>query len=1163
MRTSNREPDTRAARFHVPTLYELFWGSFANGMRRVARWRKQGLLRKSMRERRRRTLSFEPLEPRLLLSADVSSVGTLDLAKALEGEVVVQVDVLDSAVPAPLVEGMQQAEGFDAVAPGADASGSIALNLDASSEAAYGTDQMVFISFGGAEDVDYQGPVQIADLDVPAFRAPIGLEGRETEIISSVLTSLDQAFADSGIAFTPQQPGDGDYSTIYFGGDGAAFSDGPLYGISETIDTGNLDRTDIAFVFSDNISSAGLDASQYGALLAGYAGHELGHLLGFEHAHTVGAAGDPLAEVAWKPYTHVEVARDVLFDLFGDPNVTGDEDNMLTIDGQQYAIHPKILQALHDYPSYYFAGAVGPDGFPDFVMGQGIIHAGDNATWLTRVLDMAWAAQSDPWFSAAEKSEILAWSYGFLTHSAGDHWAHTLVNDFAEGIFPAVGEIVDSLTSDQRELANALRHFLTEAYLGDATPGFDGNPERTVLPDGDVSDDSTPGIPFDAPTRFIYESLIRPFAQDPTPLVKTDLGDDGVLTVDAATQSFARSTGSFIDDGFKVGQKITTAGFSNAANNGVFHVTAVTATALTVSETTLVGESASPASGDEKIEVFVPYTAVTTITVNDATNTFVRTSGSFKDDGFVAGQRFTAYGFHAYQGDYLVKSVSGDGLKLTVEEDLNSGYEVGNGDEQLIVQGSRGVLLDGIFTVRDKIEMAAIERGPRLDFAQTLAKLLASQVDPLVTAPSFDDLANAYLYNWVDDINAGVQDWGDVGLAFTRAMFDPQSRRDVQNNIGEDYGDDTLVNDLRAQHEDAVGIIDVLFNELDDPNNDGDIRDGYINRHLLSMFGLPDVSADVRAALHDFGQLIDDVLEPLNVLFLPIEATVAEIKDLATDFLKQQIEDVFNIDFETFEFLTKLNSKMDLATIDIGGTVIPIFKAGDHEKLDGFLGFTDPDHHVALPDGFTNPVVLPGATFTFYAGTQGALADDAEFDKATFAPYANSFTLAKMLLLMEDTDDGVGGGTAGDGGLSALFSNVLTSLNGSATTYDFSLLNLNGAHGGNVLTATLPGVPGTEGRPWLISIDGDHIWRTDSQTTTTALFRVSTQNDTSRARPSGRPPSRPAWSTASTPPGRPTSPSGSTTSSTRRTPIGTCIRPPTRNTRSRTAPTLSPPSRTR
>ncbi|HYR36750.1 MAG TPA: LEPR-XLL domain-containing protein, partial [Burkholderiales bacterium] len=1104
---------SREYRVRIPSLFQIFWSKLANWFRLLQKWRKQGLLRKALQEaRRRRALRLETLEPRVLLSADIThGAGALSLVDY--GQPIDHTDVLDTAPPpAHADDALDHAVPIDdhaggddpkldlsALSPAAPAeplklpaagsvkdAGGITLTADSSPEVLFGMAQLVFVSFDGAQGVDYDGPVHIAGVDVPAFHAPAGLQGHESEIEAATLATLEQQFAGWGITFTTHKPTDGEFSTIYIGGDSKAFGD-TYYGLSQKVDHGNQDHGDIAFVFSDNVSAAGLNAAQYGAQLAGYAAHELGHLLGAEHEHTVDAKNDPLAEVAFKPYTHVEIAKDVRDDIL--------PDGKLTIDGQEYVVHPKIVAALRDHEDYYYAGAVGPDGFPEFVFGQSILHPGDNATWLTRVLDMAWEAQDNPWFSADEKSEILAWSYGFLTHSAGDHWAHTLINEFGQGIFPAVSEIVDSLTTDQRELANALRHFLAEAYVGDATPGFDADPARTLLPDGDISDDSTPGIAFDAPTHFIYEALIRPFAEDPTPLVHAKLGDDGVLSVDGATHAITRSSGSFIDDGFTVGHKITTAGFGSAANNGVFHIKAVTATLLTLEETTLVTETPSAASGDETIQVFVPYTAKTTITVNDATNTFERASGSFKDDGFVAGQRFTPYGVHAYNGDYLVKSISEDGKKLTVQEDLNSGYEVGTGDEQLIVQGSRGVLLDGVFKLRDKIETEALKLGPRLDFGLEVTQLAAFLAgDPLVTRPSFDNLLNAYLYNWVDDINAGIQDWADVGLAFTKAMFDPQARRDLQNDIGASKGADGLTG-LRAEAEDGVGIIDVLLQQLDDPNLDHNVRDGYINRHLLSMAGLPDVAADVRAALHDVSEFIGNLLEPLQMAFLPIEAAVDQIHDFVTNFIKEQIEDVFNIDFEVFEFLTKLNSKMDLATIDLAGHVIPIFQPGDHEKLDADMGLTGA-HHLPFP-GTSTTVTLPGATFTFYTGAQGALTNATHFDKGSFPAYDNSVTLGKMLLLMEDTDDGVGGGTAGDGQLSALFSRILTDLNGGTpVTYDFSKLNLNGAHGGDVLTATLQGVPGTEGRPWLVSIDGDHVWRADSTTTETALFRVSTQDDT-------------------------------------------------------------------
>src|SRR5262249_42054673 len=154
---------------------------------------------------------------------------------------------------------------------------------------------------------------------------------------------------------------------------------------------------------------------------------------------------------------------------------------------------PKIVEAIAKYPSYYYAGAVGPDGFPDFLFGQSVIHPIDTGVWVQRLFDMAWAAQTDPTYSPEERLQALAFAYGFATHAAGDMFAHSLVNEFADGVFPSLSDIVQS----SADLANGLRHFMVEGYIGDATPGFDGIDTRTLLPNGDVSDDSPPGITYD------------------------------------------------------------------------------------------------------------------------------------------------------------------------------------------------------------------------------------------------------------------------------------------------------------------------------------------------------------------------------------------------------------------------------------------------------------------------------------------------------------------------------------------------------------------------------------------------------------------------------------------------------------------------------------------
>src|SRR5205823_5722583 len=106
----------------------------------------------------------------------------------------------------------------------------------------------------------------------------------------------------------------------------------------------------------------------------------------------------------------------------------------------------------------------------------------------------------------AEKQQILAWAYGFATHAAGDLWAHTLVNEFADGVFPSFANVA---VKDQAR-ANAIRHLIVEGYVGDATPGFDGlGDDRVQLPDGDVSSDASIPRQLDAPIAFIYDALIK------------------------------------------------------------------------------------------------------------------------------------------------------------------------------------------------------------------------------------------------------------------------------------------------------------------------------------------------------------------------------------------------------------------------------------------------------------------------------------------------------------------------------------------------------------------------------------------------------------------------------------------------------------------------------
>lgn len=202
----------------------------------------------------------------------------------------------------------------------------------------------------------------------------------------------------------------------------------------------------------------------------------------------------PATAHAWKPFTH---------------NYTGDQayadaidDGQISIGEQDYAVAPQIVSALEDWPEFYNAGVVGPDAFPDITYGQAIIHPVHTGRWLGYVLREAWAAQDDPSYSADEKGQILAFAYGYLTHVGGDMWAHTLVNDLSGGVFPSIFEI----PTKPKAAKIALGHNISESgYIGSATPGSDS---------ADSEEEFVPGEPCDSPNIGPPDTVCNPGTSD-------------------------------------------------------------------------------------------------------------------------------------------------------------------------------------------------------------------------------------------------------------------------------------------------------------------------------------------------------------------------------------------------------------------------------------------------------------------------------------------------------------------------------------------------------------------------------------------------------------------------------------------------------------------------
>lgn len=93
-----------------------------------------------------------------------------------------------------------------------------------------------------------------------------------------------------------------------------------------------------------------------------------------------------------------------------------------------------------------------------------------------------------------------------------------------------------------------------------------------------------------------------------------------VITISATVGTFVRSAGSFVTDGFAVGNVINSSGFVAAGNNGLFVITAMSATVLTV----------SPLAG--QTQVIVSAGATVTI-LEKGKKTFVPSTGH-TDDSF-------------------------------------------------------------------------------------------------------------------------------------------------------------------------------------------------------------------------------------------------------------------------------------------------------------------------------------------------------------------------------------------------------------------------------------------------------------------------------------------------------------------------------------------------
>lgn len=211
--------------------------------------------------------------------------------------------------------------------------------------------------------------------------------------------------------------------------------------------------------------------------------------------------GRPAA--AFKPKTHVWVGQQVLNDIADGCQTRSSAGSCVTIEicvnqlpGEdvvywtpdapcrmhEFEVSPEISNALLRHPAAYRLGHIGPDTFPDFIVGQVTIHPGRKDGW-----------QADDWLRWLLKAQNTgdqerAFVYGFVGHAAGDIFAHTYVNTYSG----------DRWDLEDEEATVEKRHFALEDFMARHTP---------TIADGQGNEIATEDL-LAVPARFLTHKLI-------------------------------------------------------------------------------------------------------------------------------------------------------------------------------------------------------------------------------------------------------------------------------------------------------------------------------------------------------------------------------------------------------------------------------------------------------------------------------------------------------------------------------------------------------------------------------------------------------------------------------------------------------------------------------
>ena len=190
--------------------------------------------------------------------------------------------------------------------------GQIILDSGLQSVPEFSAPQVIYLDFDG-ESAKYEGEI------LAIGKVTVQDSGIEAERAAGIAAKLNEFHAGKGVIFVTDRPAAGEYSTIYVGKSGEITEKGDFAGLSESVDYGNKNSSDNAFVL--------LDASASDDFIVDVISHEAGHLLG-----TIDHGGEGLSAYAYGKTYNVSSG-----DVVSDVTLTGDT-MVITSGGYAYNI---------------------------------------------------------------------------------------------------------------------------------------------------------------------------------------------------------------------------------------------------------------------------------------------------------------------------------------------------------------------------------------------------------------------------------------------------------------------------------------------------------------------------------------------------------------------------------------------------------------------------------------------------------------------------------------------------------------------------------------------------------------------------------------------------------------------------------------------------------